>query len=157
MRLPPHKRLVPLRLAGAMRISQLEAHAILHAIRFLQAGDWLAGFHPKERQAIETLRNKLVIAEAEAQRRSIPKGITARSPDMPGIFDVPSAPPVSEAKPVWDSHWRPYETSQRARKAKLARERHVRATRRRQKRLAENAAKSSRGALREQPPADEPK
>jgi hypothetical protein len=139
-----------------MRISQLEAHAILHAIRFLQAGDWLEGFHPKERKAIETLRNKLVIAEAAAQRRSIPKGMTERSPDMPGIFDTPSAPTALVAKPVWDKSWKPYETSQRYRKAAKARASHIRSTRIRQRRLADIAAKGPRKALREPPPPDAP-
>jgi len=154
-RLPPHRRLVPLSMRGRLRITQLECHAILHAIRFLQAGEWLEGFHPKERDAMEALRNKLVIAQKEAQRQSIPKGMSERAADMPGIFDVPSAAMPSERKQhvSWNPAWKPFEESAAGRRAVKQRARHVDATRRRQKALARAAARARKRESKEPDPS----
>ena len=92
-RRPPFRRLVPLRLAGIRRLTQLEAHAILHMIRFMQAGDWLAGFKDQERDALDTLREKLLLAVIEARRQSIPKGLAERPDDAPTIWDTPVKKP----------------------------------------------------------------
>jgi hypothetical protein len=149
--MPPVRQLYPLDMRGWRRPSQLEAYAILHAIRFLQAGEWLEGFKPQERRALETLRNKLVSAQAAAETKSIPDGMLARRSDMPGIFDAPAAPTVGAVKRKrrdWSYRWKPFETAAPGKRAKKARDRYISGTRERQGLLERRQAREARRAAK---------
>lgn len=125
-RRPPQRRLVPLRMIGDRRLSQLEAHSMLRVIRFVQAGDWLAGFHPREIEALSEVRAKLLRAVAEARRLSIPKGMTERPDTLPTIFDDSPVPTASSLKPQnWSPDYKPWSETRRAKKARHKRTRYV--------------------------------
>ena len=100
--LPPYRKLHKLHMVGADALTQIEATALLHAISFLQIGDWLGEFRPQERRALDTARRKIFETNNLAMRHSIPKGLSERPEDAPTIWDTPVGAPM---QPGWMPHW----------------------------------------------------
>jgi len=113
--LPPHRKLRRLRLVGKDAFTQIEAFALLHAIGFLQAGDWMKGFRPQEIRALESAKRKLFETNNIASRRSIPKGLRERPANAETIWDVPTP---YRMVPGWLPYWKPVEESKTLNKGK---------------------------------------
>lgn len=93
-------------MVGRDALTQIEAVALLHAIGFLQAGDWLSEFRPQERRALDSAKRKIFETNNIAARHSVPKGLDERPEDAPTIWDVPVGAPM---QPGWLPHYKPLE------------------------------------------------